>query len=132
MTLVFFTVYPSNGGKQLMDVSSTDVRCYTSEESGTASTMSVAAGSTVGFTVDGNPSNLYHPGVSLILCIVFKLLYLFMTPGVECLHGEGAGWHRRRELGRKRLCVVQGTMVTTIYLHNSGAYLVCRSTKSQQ
>lgn len=47
----------------MTDVTSTDVRCYDSTESGTASTLSVAAGSTIGFTVSGNPANLYHPGV---------------------------------------------------------------------
>jgi hypothetical protein len=50
-------------------VTLTDVRCYDSLESGTASTVSVAAGSTVGFTVVGNPSNLYHDGVSLIIIL---------------------------------------------------------------
>ncbi|KAJ7774055.1 glycosyl hydrolase family 61-domain-containing protein [Mycena metata] len=45
------------------DVTSTDIRCYTSLESGTSSTATVAAGSTVGFTVSGNPdTGLYHPG----------------------------------------------------------------------
>ncbi|KAJ7031721.1 glycosyl hydrolase family 61-domain-containing protein [Mycena alexandri] len=48
----------------MLDVTSTDVRCYTSLESGTSSTISVAAGSTVGFTISGNPSNLYHPGMA--------------------------------------------------------------------
>lgn len=31
---------------------------------GTATTATVAAGSVVGLNVDGNPSTLYHPGVS--------------------------------------------------------------------
>ncbi|KAJ7031719.1 glycosyl hydrolase family 61-domain-containing protein [Mycena alexandri] len=44
------------------DVTSTDIRCFTSGESGTSSTATVAAGTTVGFTVVGNPSSLYHPG----------------------------------------------------------------------
>jgi len=48
----------------MVDVTSTDVRCFSSEEPGTASTTTVAAGATVGFTVSGNPSNLYHDGVS--------------------------------------------------------------------
>ncbi|KAJ7289509.1 glycosyl hydrolase family 61-domain-containing protein [Mycena rebaudengoi] len=47
----------------LESVTSPDIRCYTSTQSGTApGVMSVAAGSTVGFTVNGNPSTLYHPG----------------------------------------------------------------------
>ncbi|KAJ7835972.1 glycosyl hydrolase family 61-domain-containing protein [Mycena leptocephala] len=73
----------------LMDVSSTDVRCYTSEESGTASTMSVAAGSTVGFTVDGNPSNLYHPGVLNV--------YMAKAPAgtdVASWDGSGSVWFK--------------------------------------
>lgn len=47
----------------MTDVTSSDVRCYDSAESDTSSTLSVAAGSTIGFTVSGNPANLYHPGV---------------------------------------------------------------------
>ncbi|KAF7333713.1 hypothetical protein MVEN_02327700 [Mycena venus] len=68
----------------MTDVSSVDVRCYTSEESGTASTMSVAAGSTVGFTVDGNPSNLYHPGVLNV--------YMAQAPaGTDVASWDGSG-----------------------------------------
>jgi len=68
----------------LMDVSLTDVRCYTSEESGTASTTTVAAGSTVGFTVDGNPSNLYHPGVVNV--------YMAKAPsGTDVASWDGSG-----------------------------------------
>jgi len=73
----------------LTDVSSTDVRCYTSGESGTASTMSVAAGSTVGFTVDGNPSNLYHPGVLNV--------YMAKAPAgtdVASWDGSGSVWFK--------------------------------------
>lgn len=47
----------------MTDVTSSDVRCYDSAESDTSSTLSVTAGSTIGFTVSGNPANLYHPGV---------------------------------------------------------------------
>ncbi|KAF8189457.1 glycosyl hydrolase family 61-domain-containing protein [Mycena galopus ATCC 62051] len=71
-------------GKKMTDVTSTDVRCYTSLESGTASTVSVAAGSTVGFTVSGNPSNLYHPGVLNV--------YMAKAPTGPTLQiGTGAG-----------------------------------------
>ncbi|KAJ7289511.1 glycosyl hydrolase family 61-domain-containing protein [Mycena rebaudengoi] len=47
------------------DVTTTDIRCYTSTQTGTApGTMTVAAGSTVGFSVNGNPpTGLYHDGV---------------------------------------------------------------------
>ncbi|KAJ7121476.1 glycosyl hydrolase family 61-domain-containing protein [Mycena epipterygia] len=70
--------------RQLTDVTTTDVRCYSSEESGTASTMSVAAGSTVGFTVSGNPANLYHPGVLNV--------YMAKAPsGTDVASWDGSG-----------------------------------------
>ncbi|KAJ7218235.1 glycosyl hydrolase family 61-domain-containing protein [Mycena haematopus] len=66
------------------DVTETDIRCYTSTESGTASTMSVAAGSTIGFTVDGNPANLYHPGVLNV--------YMAKAPsGTDVASWDGSG-----------------------------------------
>ncbi|KAF7366929.1 hypothetical protein MSAN_00951600 [Mycena sanguinolenta] len=66
------------------DVTQTDIRCYTSLESGTSSTMSVAAGSSVGFTVDGNPSNLYHPGVLNV--------YMAKAPsGTDVASWDGSG-----------------------------------------
>ncbi|KAJ7489682.1 glycoside hydrolase [Mycena galericulata] len=68
----------------MTDVTSTDVRCYDSTESGTASTMSVAAGSTVGFTVDGNPANIYHPGVLNV--------YMAQAPaGTDVADWDGSG-----------------------------------------
>ncbi|KAJ7488181.1 glycoside hydrolase, partial [Mycena latifolia] len=68
----------------LTDVTSTDVRCYTSLESGTASTMSVAAGSTVSFSVIGNPSNLYHDGVINV--------YMAKAPsGTDVASWDGSG-----------------------------------------
>ncbi|KAJ7672373.1 glycoside hydrolase [Mycena polygramma] len=73
----------------LTDVSSTDVRCYTSTESDTSSTMSVAAGSTIGFTVNGNPSNLYHPGVVNV--------YMAQAPSgtdVASWDGDGSVWFK--------------------------------------
>lgn len=63
----------------MTDVTSSDVRCYDSTESGTAQTLSVAAGDTIGFTVYGNPSNLYHPGVcpspTLLQCQWYKGIF---------------------------------------------------------
>ncbi|KAF7983848.1 hypothetical protein HWV62_19129, partial [Athelia sp. TMB] len=47
----------------LTDVTSSDIACYDSAMNGTATTVSVAAGSTIGLNVAGNPSTLYHPGV---------------------------------------------------------------------
>jgi len=73
----------------MTDVTSTDVRCYTSGESGTASTTTIAAGSTVGFTVSGNPSNLYHPGVLNV--------YMAKAPAgtdVASWDGSGTGWFK--------------------------------------
>ncbi|KAJ7121477.1 glycosyl hydrolase family 61-domain-containing protein [Mycena epipterygia] len=73
----------------MTDVTSTDVRCYTSAESNTASTTTVAAGSTVGFTVSGNPSNLYHPGVLNV--------YMAKAPAgtdVASWDGSGTGWFK--------------------------------------
>ncbi|KAJ7917190.1 glycosyl hydrolase family 61-domain-containing protein [Mycena leptocephala] len=68
----------------LTDVTSTDVRCYDSAQSGTASTTTVAAGSTVGFTVSGNPSNLYHPGVVNV--------YMAKAPaGTDVASWDGSG-----------------------------------------
>ncbi|KAJ7751558.1 glycoside hydrolase [Mycena maculata] len=75
------------------DVTTTDIRCYTSLESGTANTMTVAAGSTVGFTVDGNPSNLYHPGVVNV--------YMAQAPsGTDVADWDGSGevWFRIFEI----------------------------------
>ena len=43
------------------NVSSPDLRCYDSAEPGTATTISVAAGSQLGIMSDGT---IYHPGVS--------------------------------------------------------------------
>ncbi|KAJ7152036.1 glycosyl hydrolase family 61-domain-containing protein [Mycena filopes] len=68
----------------VMDVTSTDIRCYTSLESGTASTATVTAGSTVGFTVVGNPSSLYHAGVVNV--------YMAKAPtGTDVAKWDGSG-----------------------------------------
>ncbi|CAK5282512.1 unnamed protein product [Mycena citricolor] len=45
------------------NVTAPDIRCYDSKMSGTSSTANVNAGDTIGFTIVGTPSNLYHPGV---------------------------------------------------------------------
>ncbi|KAG6826930.1 hypothetical protein H0H92_013870, partial [Tricholoma furcatifolium] len=42
------------------DVTSIDLRCYTSQTNATAQTINVAAGSTLGIMSDGT---IYHPGV---------------------------------------------------------------------
>jgi len=69
------------------DVTSTDLRCYDSTESGTASTATVAAGSTIGFTVSGNPSNMYHPSVVNV--------YMAKAPSaVASWDGSGDVWFK--------------------------------------
>ncbi|KAJ7624822.1 glycosyl hydrolase family 61-domain-containing protein [Roridomyces roridus] len=66
------------------DVTTSDIRCYDSAQSGTASTVTVAAGSTVGFTVSGNPSNLYHAGVLNV--------YMAKAPsGTDVASWDGSG-----------------------------------------
>ncbi|KAJ6588050.1 glycoside hydrolase [Mycena capillaripes] len=77
------TFYP------VTNASSPDLRCYTSAESGTASTISVAAGSTVGFTVDGIPPNIYHDGVLNV--------YMAKAPNgtdVASWDGSGSVWFK--------------------------------------
>ncbi|KAG6829249.1 hypothetical protein H0H87_012100 [Tephrocybe sp. NHM501043] len=49
-----------NSRAPVTDVTSADFRCYTSETGATASTVTVAAGSTLGIQSDGT---IYHPGV---------------------------------------------------------------------
>ncbi|KAJ7152035.1 glycosyl hydrolase family 61-domain-containing protein [Mycena filopes] len=67
------------------DVTSTDIRCYTSLESGTSSTATVAAGSTIGFIVVGNPpTGLYHAGVVNV--------YMAKAPtGTDVASWDGSG-----------------------------------------
>ncbi|KAJ7214393.1 glycosyl hydrolase family 61-domain-containing protein [Mycena pura] len=71
------------------DVTTTDVRCYTSLESGTSSTTSVAAGSSVTFSISGNPSSLYHDGVVNV--------YMAKAPAgtdVSAWDGSGDVWFK--------------------------------------
>ncbi|KAJ7164142.1 glycosyl hydrolase family 61-domain-containing protein [Mycena filopes] len=64
------------------DVTSTDIRCYTSLESGTApSIATVAAGSTIGFSV---PITMYHAGVVNV--------YMAKAPtGTDVASWDGSG-----------------------------------------
>ncbi|KAF8189456.1 glycoside hydrolase family 61 protein, partial [Mycena galopus ATCC 62051] len=63
------------------DVTTDDIRCYTSNETDTSSTATVAAGSTVGLTV---PITLYHPGVVNI--------YMAEAPaGTDVADWDGSG-----------------------------------------
>ncbi|KAJ6531698.1 glycosyl hydrolase family 61-domain-containing protein [Mycena sp. CBHHK59/15] len=73
------------------DVSTTDIRCYTSLESGTASTVTVAAGSTVGFAVGAG--TLYHAGVVNV--------YMAKAPtGTDVASWDGSGnvWFKIHEV----------------------------------
>ncbi|KAJ7337692.1 glycosyl hydrolase family 61-domain-containing protein [Mycena albidolilacea] len=73
------------------DVSTTDIRCYTSLESGTASTITVAAGSTVGFAVGAG--TLYHAGVVNV--------YMAKAPtGTDVASWDGSGnvWFKIHEV----------------------------------
>ncbi|KAJ7192397.1 glycoside hydrolase [Mycena pura] len=64
------------------DVTTTDVRCYTSLQSGTASTTTVSAGSTVGFIT--SPTNMYHDGVVNV--------YMAKAPsGTDVAEWDGSG-----------------------------------------
>ncbi|KAJ7436095.1 glycosyl hydrolase family 61-domain-containing protein [Mycena galericulata] len=63
------------------DVTIDDIRCYTSNETDTSSTATVAAGSTIGFNV---PITLYHPGVVNI--------YMAEAPaGTDVADWDGSG-----------------------------------------
>ncbi|KAJ6576022.1 glycosyl hydrolase family 61-domain-containing protein [Mycena vulgaris] len=81
----------------------TDVRCFSSLESGTSSTVTVAAGSTLGFTVVGNPSNLYHDGVVNV--------YMAKAPaGTDVANWDGSGtvWFKVHEIP----AIADGTTIT--------------------
>ncbi|KAF8879663.1 glycoside hydrolase family 61 protein [Gymnopilus junonius] len=66
------------------DVTSQDLRCYTSETGATASTATVAAGSQIGFQAD---QSMYHQGVVNV--------YMAKAPGnVSTWDGSGAVWFK--------------------------------------
>jgi hypothetical protein len=73
---------------QVTDVTSIDLRCYTSETDATASTLTVNAGSTVGFQAD---MAMYHPG--------FINVYMAKAPGnVTEWDGSGTVWFKVYEI----------------------------------
>ncbi|KAF7971746.1 hypothetical protein HWV62_19997 [Athelia sp. TMB] len=74
-----------NTQNPVTDVTSSDLRCYDSATAGTASTVTVAAGSTLGIQSDGT---IYHPGVVNV--------YLAKAPssGVAGFAGDGAVWFK--------------------------------------
>jgi len=66
------------------DVTSADIRCYDSQETGTATTIQVAAGSQMGIMSDGT---IYHPGVVNV--------YMAQAPdSVDGWAGDGAVWFK--------------------------------------
>lgn len=88
-------------GVQVTDVTSADLRCYDSTEPGTAGTITVAAGSTIGFDADGNPPNMYHPSVVNV--------YMAQAPSgtdVADWDGDGTVWFKvRRRASPCETCI---------------------------
>ncbi|KAG5730350.1 putative endo-beta-1,4-glucanase D [Termitomyces sp. T112] len=72
------------------DVTSTDFRCYTSETQATATTIDVAAGSTLGIMSDGT---IYHPGS------VNVYMAHASNNGAATFAGDGAVWFKVYEIG---------------------------------
>ncbi len=75
---------------QVTDVTSPDLRCYTSATNATASTISVAAGSPLGFACD---ETLYHHGVVNV--------YMARAPAhTDVAQWDGAGrvWFKTHEI----------------------------------
>ncbi|KAF8903912.1 glycoside hydrolase family 61 protein [Gymnopilus junonius] len=71
------------------DVTSIDLRCYTSQSNAVASTATVEAGSTIGIQADGP---IYHPGVINV--------YMAKAPenNVASWDGDGAVWFKVFEI----------------------------------
>ena len=72
----------------MTDVTSADFRCYDTQINATATTINVAAGSTLGIMSDGT---IYHPGVVNV--------YMAKAPGdVNSFNGDGAVWFKVYEI----------------------------------
>ncbi|KAF9568717.1 glycoside hydrolase family 61 protein [Agrocybe pediades] len=69
-----------NSQAPVTDVTSTDLRCYTSQTNAKASTATVTAGSTIGFQADGP---IYHPGVINV--------YMAKAPNGDASSFDGSG-----------------------------------------
>lgn len=70
------------------DVTSPDLRCYDSQEPGTATTIDVSAGQQLGIMSDGT---IYHPGVVNV--------YMAKAPGdVDGWAGDGDVWFKVYEI----------------------------------
>ncbi|KDR80004.1 hypothetical protein GALMADRAFT_153724 [Galerina marginata CBS 339.88] len=73
-----------NSQSPVTDVTSPDIRCYTSQTGATASTATVAAGSKLAIGAD---QSVYHPGVVNV--------YMAKAPGnVSTWDGSGAVWFK--------------------------------------
>ncbi|KAJ7869139.1 glycoside hydrolase family 61 protein [Mycena olivaceomarginata] len=74
-----------NSQAPVIDVTSADFRCYDSATAGTASTVTVAAGSSLGIVCD---QTIYHPGVVNV--------YMAKAPtgNVSTFAGDGAVWFK--------------------------------------
>ncbi|ESK86397.1 glycoside hydrolase family 61 protein [Moniliophthora roreri MCA 2997] len=77
-----------NSRSPVQDVTSIDLRCYTSETGATAETIQVAAGSEITFLTD---DNMYHQGVANV--------YMAKAPGdVSSWDGSGQVWFKVYEI----------------------------------
>ncbi|KAJ3557993.1 hypothetical protein NP233_g11598 [Leucocoprinus birnbaumii] len=77
-----------NSQAPVTDVTSIDLRCYTSQTGATASTVTVAAGSTIGVSANGP---MYHDGVINV--------YMAKAPSnVSTWDGSGAVWFKVFEI----------------------------------
>ncbi|KAF7316357.1 Lytic polysaccharide monooxygenase [Mycena indigotica] len=74
-----------NSQAPVIDVTSADFRCYNSATGASASTIAVAAGSTLGIACD---QTIYHPGVVNV--------YMAKAPNgnVSTFNGDGAVWFK--------------------------------------
>lgn len=59
------------------DVTTSQIRCYESSTASTTSTVTVAAGSTIGFSAS---QAVYHPGVCNISVLLLRLSWLLTLP----------------------------------------------------
>ncbi|KAF8155733.1 glycosyl hydrolase family 61-domain-containing protein [Crassisporium funariophilum] len=111
-----------NSQQPVVDVASSDFRCYNSQTGATAQTATVAAGSQIGFRAN---QNVYHPGVVNV--------YMAKAPGsVSSWDGSGSVWFKAYVLavtdGGKSITFpaqnINGVTFTVPRSLPSGEYLV--------
>ena len=84
--MCIYSSIPRLHRNQVTDVTSMDLRCYTSETDATASTLTVEAGKELSFQV-GNGLTIYHQGVVNV--------YMAKAPSdVNGWAGDGAVWFK--------------------------------------